>query len=105
MLRIQPIITMGFCFYIQPVNVMGFFYSPCKQGQEWEFDIRQTVDYGKREGDIRDSGTGNHIRQGVSELRTSARPVLHTLGNNDGRMPVYSEKRFGLIRELALLAE
>ena len=40
MLRIQPIMTMGFCFYIQPVNVMGFFYSPCNKGKEWELIIK-----------------------------------------------------------------
>ena len=62
---------------------------------------RQTVDFGKCEGDILDSASGNHIRQGVSELRTSARPVLHPLENNDGRMPVYSKKGFGLTREVA----
>ena len=24
----QPIIPMGFCFYIQPVTMMGFFFCP-----------------------------------------------------------------------------
>ena len=62
--------------------------------------IRQTVDFGKREGDILDSASGNHVRQGVSGLRTSTRPALHSLGEQVGGMPVYSEKGFGLTREL-----
>ena len=60
---------------------------------------RQTVDYGKREGNIHDRATGNHIRQGVSELRTSARLVLHPLGKQTGGVPVYSEKGCGLTRD------
>lgn len=61
----------------------------------------QTVDFGKCEGDFLDSASGNYIRQGVSELRTSARLVLYPLGEQTDGVSVYSEKGYGLTREVA----
>ena len=35
----QPIVPMGFCFYIQPVKMMGFFFYPYKR-KGWNFIIK-----------------------------------------------------------------
>ena len=62
--------------------------------------IRQTVDFGKHEGDILESASENRLRQGVPELQAGAGPVLHSRKVETGGMPVYSEKGFSLTREL-----
>lgn len=65
-----------------------------------KYAIRQSLDFGKVEGDILDSASGNHAKESRQEPSATANTVLHPLGEQVGGMPLYTEKGFSLTRKL-----